>query len=163
MISYSCWFIQVCVFCESLAECSLGFTYVCVAAVDVTCDVIDGSTLVMIFRCFRPSAEVVCGGGRLPAAGPAQARATELHRTDQGGQGRGDVTTGSLPAMRWRHRALPATVPLERASAQWRHGSVHLCKIFMLCSRCTLRTCVCARVYAPLALPCVRLGLVRVT
>ena len=28
---------------ESLAECSLGFTYVCVAAVDVTCDFIDGS------------------------------------------------------------------------------------------------------------------------
>ena len=36
MISYSCWFIQVCVFFESLAECSLGFTYVCVAAVGVT-------------------------------------------------------------------------------------------------------------------------------
>ena len=36
MISYSCWFIQVCVFFKSLAECSLGFTYVCVAAVDVT-------------------------------------------------------------------------------------------------------------------------------
>ena len=33
-------------FFESLAECSLGFTYVCVAAVDVTRDVIDGSTLV---------------------------------------------------------------------------------------------------------------------
>ena len=32
-------------FFESLAECSLGFTYVCVAAVDVTSDVIDGSTL----------------------------------------------------------------------------------------------------------------------
>ena len=38
-------------FFESLAECSLGFTYVCVAAVDVTRDVIDGSTLVF-FRCF---------------------------------------------------------------------------------------------------------------
>ena len=38
-------------FFESLAECSLGFTYVCVAAVDVTSDVIDGSTLVF-FRCF---------------------------------------------------------------------------------------------------------------
>ena len=38
-------------FFESLAECSLGFTYVCVAAVDVTRDVIDGSTL-MFFRCF---------------------------------------------------------------------------------------------------------------
>ena len=46
MISYSCWFIQVCVFFEYLGECSLGFTYVCVAAIDVTCDVIDGSTLV---------------------------------------------------------------------------------------------------------------------
>ena len=33
-----CWFVQVCVFFESLAECSLGFTYVCVAAVDVTRD-----------------------------------------------------------------------------------------------------------------------------
>ena len=32
MISYSCWFIQVCVFFESLAECSLGSTNVCVAA-----------------------------------------------------------------------------------------------------------------------------------
>ena len=32
-------------FFESLAECSLGFTYVCVAAVDVTHEVIDGSTL----------------------------------------------------------------------------------------------------------------------
>ena len=36
-------------FFESLAECSLGFTYVCVAAVDVTFDVIDGSTLVFFF------------------------------------------------------------------------------------------------------------------
>ena len=27
-------------FFESLAECSLSFTYVCVATVDVTCDVI---------------------------------------------------------------------------------------------------------------------------
>ena len=36
---------------ESLAECSLGFTYVCVAAVDVTRDVIDSSTLVF-FWCF---------------------------------------------------------------------------------------------------------------
>ena len=35
MISYSCWFVQVCVFFESLAECSLGFTYRCVAAVGV--------------------------------------------------------------------------------------------------------------------------------
>ena len=51
MISYSCWFVQVCVFFESLAECSLGFTYVCVAAVDVTGDVVDGSTLVFS-RCF---------------------------------------------------------------------------------------------------------------
>ena len=34
-------------FFESLAECSLSFTYVCVAAVDVTRDVIDGSTLVL--------------------------------------------------------------------------------------------------------------------
>ena len=50
MISYSCSFIQVCVFFESLAECSLGFCYVCVAAVDVTCDVIDGSTLVFFRR-----------------------------------------------------------------------------------------------------------------
>ena len=32
-------------FFESLAECSLGFTYVCVADVDVTRDVLDGSTL----------------------------------------------------------------------------------------------------------------------
>ena len=32
-------------FFESLAECCLGFTYVCVAAVDVTRDVINGSTL----------------------------------------------------------------------------------------------------------------------
>ena len=38
-------------FFESLAEWSLGFTYVCVAAVDVTRDVIDASTLVF-FRCF---------------------------------------------------------------------------------------------------------------
>ena len=38
-------------FFESLAECSLGFTYVCVAAVDVTRDVIGGSTLVF-FVCF---------------------------------------------------------------------------------------------------------------
>ena len=37
-------------FFESLAECSLGFTYVCVAAVDVTSDVIDGSTYVF-FSC----------------------------------------------------------------------------------------------------------------
>ena len=38
-------------FFESLAECSLGFTYVCVAAVDVTRDVVDGSTL-LLFRYF---------------------------------------------------------------------------------------------------------------
>ena len=38
-------------FFESLAECSLGFTYVCVAGVDVTRDVIDGSKLVF-FGCF---------------------------------------------------------------------------------------------------------------
>ena len=38
-------------FFESLAECSLSFTYVCVAAVDVKRDVIDGSTLVF-FGCF---------------------------------------------------------------------------------------------------------------
>ena len=38
-------------FFEPLAECSLGYTYVCVAAVDVTRDVIDGFTLVF-FRCF---------------------------------------------------------------------------------------------------------------
>ena len=50
MISYCGCFIQVCMFFESLAECSLGFTYVCVAAVDITRDVIDGSTLVF-FRC----------------------------------------------------------------------------------------------------------------
>ena len=37
-------------FFESLAECSFGFTYICVTAVDVTRDVIDGSTLVF-FRC----------------------------------------------------------------------------------------------------------------
>ena len=48
---YSCWFIQVSVFFESLAECSLSFTYVCVAAVDVTRDVVDDSTLVF-FGCF---------------------------------------------------------------------------------------------------------------
>ena len=44
------WFIQVCVFFESLAECSLGFTYVSVAAVGVTRDVIDGSTHVTPVR-----------------------------------------------------------------------------------------------------------------
>ena len=38
-------------FFESLAECSHGFTNVCVAVVDVTRDVIDGSTLVF-FWCF---------------------------------------------------------------------------------------------------------------
>ena len=38
-------------FFGSLAECSLGFTNVCVAAVDFIHDVIDGSTLVF-FRCF---------------------------------------------------------------------------------------------------------------
>ena len=38
-------------FFESLAECSLSFTYVCEAAVDVTRDVVDGSTLVF-FGCF---------------------------------------------------------------------------------------------------------------
>ena len=37
-------------FFESLAECSLGFTNVCVAAVDVTRDVIDGFTLVFFWR-----------------------------------------------------------------------------------------------------------------
>ena len=37
-------------FFESLAECSLGFTYVCVT-VDVTRDDINGSTLVF-FSCF---------------------------------------------------------------------------------------------------------------
>ena len=37
-------------FFESLAECYLGFTYVCVASVDVTRDVIDGSTLVFFKR-----------------------------------------------------------------------------------------------------------------
>ena len=37
-------------FFEFLAECSLGFTYVCVAAGDVICDVIDGSTLVFFRR-----------------------------------------------------------------------------------------------------------------
>ena len=35
----------------SLAECSLGFTYVCMDVVDDIRDVIDGSTLVF-FRCF---------------------------------------------------------------------------------------------------------------
>ena len=43
LLVYPC---QVCVFFESLAEHSLGFTYVCVAGVDVTRDVVDGSTLV---------------------------------------------------------------------------------------------------------------------
>ena len=38
-------------FFEYVTECSLGFTYVCVAAVDVTRDVTDGSTLVF-FVCF---------------------------------------------------------------------------------------------------------------
>ena len=38
-------------FFEYLAECSLSFTYVCVADVDVTRDVIDSSTLVF-FGCF---------------------------------------------------------------------------------------------------------------
>ena len=37
-------------FFESLAEGALGYTYLCVAAVNVTRDVIDGSTLVF-FRC----------------------------------------------------------------------------------------------------------------
>ena len=50
-------------FFESLAECSLGFTYVCVAAVDVTHDVIDGSTLVFfwcsVFRVYYHRAEGV--------------------------------------------------------------------------------------------------------
>ena len=59
MVSYSCWFIQVCAFFESLAECSLGFTYVCVAAVDV----IDGPTLVFlrsfVFRVYYHRAEGV--------------------------------------------------------------------------------------------------------
>ena len=36
---------------ESLTECFLGFTFVCVAAVDVTRDVVDGSTLVF-FWCY---------------------------------------------------------------------------------------------------------------
>ena len=48
---------------ESLAECSLGFTYACVAAVDVTRDVIDGSTLVFfrsfVFRVYYHRAEGV--------------------------------------------------------------------------------------------------------
>ena len=63
MICNSCWFIQVCVLFESLAECSLSFTYVCVAAVDVTLDVIDGSTLVFftcsVFRVYYHRAEGV--------------------------------------------------------------------------------------------------------
>ena len=64
VISYSCWFIQVCVFL-SLPECSLDFTYhVCVAAVDVTRDVIDGSTLVFfgcfVFRVYYHGVEGVC-------------------------------------------------------------------------------------------------------
>ena len=54
MVSYSCLFIQVCVFFESLAECSFGFNYVCVADVDVTRDVIDGSTLVFFWCFFLP-------------------------------------------------------------------------------------------------------------
>ena len=45
-------------FFESLADCSLGLTYVCVAAVDVTRDLIDGSTLVFfgcfVFMVYRP-------------------------------------------------------------------------------------------------------------
>ena len=40
------WLIQVCVLFEPLAEWSLCFTNVCMAAVVVTCDVVDGSTLV---------------------------------------------------------------------------------------------------------------------
>ena len=46
VMNYSCWFIQFCMFFESLAECSHGFTNVCVAAVIVTRDVIDSSILV---------------------------------------------------------------------------------------------------------------------
>ena len=50
-------------FFESLAECSHGFTNVCVAAVDVTRDVIDGSTLVFfwcsVFRVYYHRAESV--------------------------------------------------------------------------------------------------------
>ena len=42
-------------FFESLAECSFGFNYVCVADVDVTRDVIDGSTLVFFWCFFLPS------------------------------------------------------------------------------------------------------------
>ena len=49
---------------ESLAECSLGFTYVCVVAVDVTRDIIHGSTLVFfrcfVFRVYYHRAEGVC-------------------------------------------------------------------------------------------------------
>ena len=51
-------------FVTFLAECSLGFTYVCVAAVDVTRDVVDGSTLVFfrcfVFRVYYHRAEGVC-------------------------------------------------------------------------------------------------------
>ena len=51
-------------FFESLAECSLGFINVCVAAVDVTRDVVDGSTLVFfrcfVFRVYYHRAEGVC-------------------------------------------------------------------------------------------------------
>ena len=68
MISYSCWFVQVCVFFESLAECSLTFTYVCVAAVDVTRDVIYGSTLVF-FGCFCLWGVLSSSGGCSPACG----------------------------------------------------------------------------------------------
>ena len=54
-------------FFVSLAECSLGFTYVCGAAVGVTRDAIDGSTLVFfgcsVFRVYYHRAEGVpaCG------------------------------------------------------------------------------------------------------
>ena len=58
------WFIHVCMFLESLAECYLGFTNVCVAAVNVPCDVINGSTLVFfwcsVFRVYYHRAEGVC-------------------------------------------------------------------------------------------------------
>ena len=100
---------------------------------------------VMILCCFRTSEEVVCSGGCLPAAGPAQAGATELHRTHQGRQGGGNVTTGSLPAMRWRHRALPATVPHERA----RCGDtvLYICVRYLCCVHTVHYAHVCARMF----------------
>ena len=52
MISYSCWYVQVCVFFEPLAEWSLSFNNVRMAAVIVTRDVVDGSRCVVLVLVF---------------------------------------------------------------------------------------------------------------